>query len=162
MASQAATSLKDQLTQKMKELDEALNAIDEAKAGRQAAEGAWSCNELLSHLVGEESVGFVTGLKRFLDEDTPLVDVVPGVSYYTAKRQAMSLAELRRAVDQEYAKIAELVGGLSDEQLARTAHIPLLNETPFGEYPTLAQWTTAIIGFHLTDHVNQIKQMAQA
>lgn len=162
MVSQAATSLKDQLAQKMREMDEALSAFDETTAVKRPAEGAWCAKELLSHLMGEEGEGIAVGLRRFLDEDVPLIGVVSGLPYFTPARQAMSLKDLREGVFQQYNEVAEFVGGLGDEQLARKARIPLLKDTPFGEEVSMAQWAGIVINFHLADHVNQIKQIAEA
>ena len=61
-----------------------------------------------------------------------------------------------------YSEIGRFVGGLTDEQLSRKANIPLLKETPLGENVTLAQWTGAIINFHLNDHINQLRHLSQS
>ena len=91
MVSAAATSLRDALEQKMKELGEALEGMYEEDAARRPADGEWCCKEMLSHLMGDEGESFVTGLRRFVDEDTPLIGVVAGLPYHTPARQAMSL-----------------------------------------------------------------------
>src|SRR3972149_2348981 len=95
MVSSAAVSLREALGQKMQELGEALEGLDEAQAGQRPAEGEWCCKEILSHLTGDEGESFVASLRRFVDEDTPLIGVVAGLPYYTPARQAMSLEELR-------------------------------------------------------------------
>ena len=157
MVSAAATSLRGALEEKMKELGEALEGMNEEDAARRPADGEWCCKEMLSHLMGDEGESFVTGLRRFVDEDTPLIGVVAGLPYYTPARQAMSLSELRAGVWRQYEEVADFIGGLSDEQLGRKGRVPLLKETPIGEQPTLGQWAGAIINFHLMDHVNQIR-----
>ena len=162
MVSVAATSLRGALQQKMSELGEALEGMTEEDAARRPADGEWSCKEMLSHLMGDEGESFVTGLRRILNEDTPLIGVVAGLPYFTPARQAMSLAELRAGVWRQYEEVAEFVGGLNDDQLARKARIPLLKETPIGEYATLGQWAGAIINFHLTDHVGQMGKVREA
>ena len=162
MVSVAATSLRDALEQKMKELGETLEGMDEGNAARRPADGAWCCKEMLSHLMGDEGESFVTGLHRFLDEDTPLIGVVAGLPYYSPARQAMSLSEMRAGVWRQYEEVADFIGGLSDEQLARKGRVPLLKETPIGEQPTLGQWAGAIINFHLTDHIGQMGKVREA
>ena len=162
MVSAAATSLRDALEQKMKELGEALEGMDEGDAARRPADGEWCCKEMLSHLMGDEGASFVTGLRRFVDEDTPLIGVVAGLPYYTPARQAMSLSELRAGVWRQYGEVADFISGLNDEQLGRRGRVPLLKETPIGEQPTLGQWAGAIINFHLTDHIGQMGKVREA
>ncbi len=161
MVSAAAVSLRDALAQKMQELGQALDGLDETKAAQRPAEGEWCPKEILSHLMGDEGESFVAGLRRFIDEDTPLIGVVAGLPYYTPSRQTMSLSQLRAGVWSQYQEVTDFLGGLSDEQLARKGRVPLLKETPIGEYPTLAQWAGAIISFHLTDHINQVRNARQ-
>ena len=161
MVSQAAMSLRDALGQKLQELGEVLDGLDEAKAGQRMAEGEWCCKEVLSHITGDEGESYVAGFRRFLDEDSPLIGVVVGLPYYTPARQAMSLSELRAGVWKQYQEVADFLGGLSDEQIARKARVPLLKETPIGEYPTLAQWAGALINVHLVDHINQLRNTRQ-
>ncbi len=161
MVSPAATSLRDAMEQKLQELGEALDGLDEAKAGQRAAEEEWCCKEVLSHLTGDEGESFVDGFRRFIDEDTPLIGVMVGLPYYTPKRQAMSLSELRAGVWKRYQEVSDFLGGLSDEQLERKGRVPLLKDSPMGEYPTLAQWAGALINFHLPDHINQIRNARQ-
>jgi hypothetical protein len=157
----AAASLRDKLEQRLRELDEALDGMDEAKAGQRPAEGEWCCKEVLSHLMGDEGEGYVPGLRRFIDEDTPLIGVMVGLPYYSPARQAMSLAEMRSGVRRRYQEVGGFLGGMGDEQLARKGRVPLLRETPIGEYPTLAQWVGALLDLHLPDHINQIRGARQ-
>jgi hypothetical protein len=103
--------------------------------------------------MGDEGESFVAGLHRFVNEDTPLIGVVACLPYFSPARQAMSLSELRAGVWRQYEEVADFIGGLSDEQLARKGRVPLLKETPIGEQP---------VGMggrdhkhHLTDHVGQ-------
>jgi len=162
MVSAAATSLRAALEQKMKELGEALEGMSEDDAARRPADGEWSCKEMLSHLMGDEGESFVAGLRRIADEDTPLIGVVAGLPYFSPARQAMSLSEMRAGVWRQYEEVADFISGLNDEQLARKARVPLLKDTPIGEYPTLGQWAGAIINFHLTDHIGQMGKVREA
>jgi hypothetical protein len=162
MVSQAATSLRDALEHKLEELGEALEGIDEERAGQRAAEGDWCCKEILSHLTGDEGESYVAGFRRFIDEDTPLIGVVVGLPYYTPARQAMTLSELRSGVSRQYGELADFLGGLNEAELTRKARVPLLKDTPIGEYPALAQWAGALINVHLTDHINQLREARQA
>ncbi|KKL75718.1 hypothetical protein LCGC14_2052080 [marine sediment metagenome] len=162
MVSVTAASLRDKVEQRLSELDEALAGMDEAKAGQRAADGEWCCKEVLSHLMGDEGESYVAGLRRFIDEDTPLIGVMVGLPYYTPARQAMSLAEMRAGVRRQYQEVADFLADLSDEQLSRKAQIPLLKDTPIGEYATLAQWVGALLNLHLPNHINQVRNARQA
>jgi predicted enzyme related to lactoylglutathione lyase len=118
VVSVAATSLRDALEQKMRELGDTLEGMDEEDAARRPADGEWSCKEMLSHLMGDEGESFASGLHRFLDEDTPLIGVVAGLPYYSPARQTLSLSEMRAGVWRQYEEVA-IIGSLSDDQLAR-------------------------------------------
>ena len=162
MVSVTAASLRDKVEQRLSELDEALAGMDEGKASERSAEGEWCCKEVLSHLMGDEGESYVAGLRRFIDEDTPLIGVMVGLPYYTPARQAISLAEMRAGVRRQYQEVADFLADLSDEQLSRKAQIPLLKDTPIGEYATLAQWVGALLNLHLPNHINQVRNARQA
>ncbi len=157
MVSQAATSLSEAMGQKVRELEEVIAGFSEEAAARRPGDGQWCAKEVLSHLCGDEGESFVAGLRRFVSEDTPLIGVVAGLPYYTPQRQKMSLAEHLTAVRRQYGETVLFLGGLTDEELARKARIPLLKATPIGEMATLSQWAGAIINFHLTDHINHLR-----
>ena len=74
----------------------------------------------------------------------------------------MTLKELLSEIEGEYSHLADAVEGLSEDQLARKAHIPLLKESPLGEYPTLAMWVRAIGEHHLGSHIDHMKEILQA
>src|SRR3989304_5470332 len=120
VVSVSATSLRDALEQKMRELGDTMEGMTEEDAAQRPADGEGSCKEMLSHLMGDEGESFVAGLHRFLDEETPLIGVVAGLPYYSPARQAMSLSELRAGVWRQYEEVASFIGGLSAEQLGRT------------------------------------------
>jgi hypothetical protein len=153
-------SLKQQLDQKVQEIKQAVSGMDEEAASRRPAEGEWSAKEVLSHLSGEDSRDFVARLQRILDEDTPRIDVTPGISYYE-QRKGASTSELLSQVESSYGEATKFLAGLSEEQLNRKANVPLLKETPFGENVTLGQLAGLLINFHLNDHINQLRTLNQ-
>jgi hypothetical protein len=157
MVSTAATSLQDTYATKVRELDEALAGFSSETAGRRPADGEWCVKEALSHLCGEADALTMYGFRRFIEEDEPLIGIVTGLPYYSPERQAMSFEGLASKVRAQYGEIASYLGSLSQEQLERKARVPLLKDTPFGEHVTLAQWAQAAAGFHLMDHINQIR-----
>ena len=153
------SSLGDQLTQKVSELKQVISGISDDQASKAQAEGGWCAKEVLSHLIGDEHSAIVERFKRFVEEDTPTIEVVRGVSAFDARRQQTPVPQLMETVESRYRTLAEFLSGLSDDQLGRKAHVPLLKESPLGEYPTLGQWAGFVINFHLTDHINQLRSL---
>ncbi|MDO8615744.1 MAG: DinB family protein [Dehalococcoidia bacterium] len=156
-----AASLQDQLSQKVRELSQIVSPLSEEQASSPLAPGEWCVKEVLSHLMGEETQGFIGGIKRFVEADNPVIDVTPGVTFFE-QRRGKSARELMSQVEARYSEIGRFVGGLTEDQLSRKATIPLLKETPLGENVTLAQWTGALINFHLNDHIGQLRTLTQA
>jgi len=154
-------TLQQQVSQKVQEIKQAISGLSEENASKQPAEGEWCVKEVLSHLTGEENAVMMYQLNRILEEDTPTLTLVPGMSAYTDERKNSSLSQLLSTVEAQYSDLGKLFAGMSEEQLSRKAHIPFLKESPLGEYPTLGQWAMGIINFHLADHVSQISTLAK-
>jgi len=157
----SATSLQAQMDQKVREIKEAVSGVSEQQASRRPAPGEWCVKEVLSHLSGRETASFRDGLNIFLEQDTPEMDLTPGDPYYSPQREKLSCSELLSKVEEQYSGIGKFLAGLTEEQLARKAHIAFLKETPLGEYPTLAQWASAIMNFHLNEHINQLRNLCK-
>ena len=149
------------IRQKMEQFKGLCKGIDEKTASR-APEGRWSPKQIVSHLCGPEGVGFLPSMQAFLDKDTPRLDIKPEDPFFSENRSWMSLAELLSEFEKECRRAAEFAERLTDEQLARKAHIPLLKEAPMGEYPTLAQWIGAIGEYHVGFHIDHMKEILQA
>lgn len=145
--------------QKMGEFVDLSKGLTEEIASR-APEGRWSPKQIVSHISGPDGIGHLPMLQGFLDQDTPRFDVEAENPYFTARRAQMTFAALLAEFEKEYNQIADFAAGLSADQLDRKAHVPLLKETPLGEYPTLSQWIAALVDFHLgfhTDHLREIR-----
>ena len=153
-------SLKQQLDQKVQEVKQAVSGLSEEEASKKRREEEWSVKEVLSHLSGDGSSDAVSLLDRVIKEDTPQIDIHPGQSYYEG-RESLPLTELTSRVESTYGGMGAFLSGLSEEQLSRKAQVPLLKETPIGEYPTLGQLAGALINFHLNDHVQQLRNISQ-
>ena len=153
-------SLKQQLDQKVQEVKQAVSGLSEEEASKKRREEEWSVKEVLSHLSGDGSSDAVSLLDRVIKEDTPQIDIHPGQSYYEG-RESLPLTELTSRVESTYGGMGAFLSGLSEEQLNRKAQVPLLKETPIGEYPTLGQLAGALINFHLNDHVQQLRNISQ-
>jgi hypothetical protein len=153
-------TLQQQLQQKVSEIKQAVSHLSDDEASKKRGGEEWTVKEVLSHLSGDGSTDATALLGRVIQEDKPLLDIHPGMSYYEG-RENLSLGELTSRVDDTYRKMGSFLSGLNEEQLNRKAHVPLLKETPIGEYPTLAQLAGAVINFHLNDHVQQLQNMSK-
>jgi DinB family protein len=160
MASAEGARLAQTIRQNLEKMNKLCAGLDEATASR-APEGRWSPKEIISHLCGSEG-GIMPAFQGILTQDTPRIDIDPGNSHYTGKRTQMTFAELLSQLNGEYGRMAELVTGLSDEQLARKAHIPLFKESPLGEYPTLGVFVGALAEYHLGEHIDHMKEILAA
>jgi hypothetical protein len=161
MANSKGTQLSQMIRSQAGKITKLCDGLDEATASRAPA-GRWSPKQVLSHLCGPEGIGFIASLRAILEQDNPRLDIEPENPYFSANRARLTLVELRAQFEQEYGRIAELVAGLSEEQLNRKAHIPLLKETPLGEYPNLAMWVEAIGQYHLGFHIDHLREILQA
>ncbi len=100
--------------------------------------------------------------RAFLEQDTPRLDIEVEDAFFSEARARMTLDELLAEFDREYGSIAAFVGDLSEEQLSRKAHIPMLKESPLGEYPTLAAWIQGIGEYHLGMHIDHMREILEA
>jgi len=112
---------------------------------------------IVSHLCQTDHESFLDGIGRFVLEETPEIEVTPGVTHYTPERHAMALDDLVEGFLRQHELIADYVARLSDEQLGRRAHIALFKDSPVGEYPTLAEWVQGISDFHLQAHLEELR-----
>ena len=160
MATLNGAQLSQLVREKAAEFKKLCAALDEKTASRAPA-GRWSPKQIVSHLCGPEGIGMLPMLRAFVEQDTPRIELDPENPFYSENRSKMTLAELLVEYDREYNRIAHFVAGLSEQQLTRKAHIPLLKDTPIGEYPTLATLTQDFIGYHLTFHIDHMGEILQ-
>jgi hypothetical protein len=160
MASQQAVQLSQAVRKKVSEMKKLCEGLDEKTASR-APSKRWSPKEILSHLSGPDGVGLTPAIQAMLQQDTPRLDLEPGNPFFTERRSKMTAAQLFKEFEGEYIRMADLVAGLSDEQLGRKAHVPALKETPMGEYPTLAAWTAFLAERHIGFHIDHMKEILQ-
>lgn len=156
----AAQGLKDQVGAKVEEIKSLVAGLSSEQSSKKPSSDEWCVNEVLSHLIGEELGNWKGGIASIVTEDTPLIDLTPGISYYDG-RSGQSTGELLSAFEIEYTAVGEYLAGLTDEQLNRKAHVPIFKETPLGEYPTLEQFVSGIVNYHMADHVQQIRNICQ-
>ena len=153
--------LSQSVRQNVEEMKSLCEGIDEETAAR-APSGKWSPKQIISHLCGPEGGGGITVIRAILEQDTPRVDIEVANPFYTEKRRSMPFRELLMQFERDYLQLADLVEGLTAEQLGRKAHIPLLKETPMGEYPTLAGFVSAISEYHMDFHVKHMREVLEA
>lgn len=161
MQTKEGTEISEAIRQKTREFKSLCDGVDEETASK-APEGRWSPKEIVSHVSGPDGVGFLPSLKVIVEKDTPRLDIEAENPFFSERRSAMTFEGLLAEFESEYDRIAEFVAGMSDEQLNRKAHIPMLKESPIGEYPTLAIWAQAIGLHHLGMHIDHMKEILQA
>lgn len=161
MATTTGGELARRIRQNMADLRQACAGIDEATASRAPA-GRWSPKEILSHLCGPEGTGLLPFLQAFLDRETPRLDLVSEQTFFSGPRARLTLAQLLAEADKEYEGIAAFAARLSPDQLDRQARVPMLKDSPLGEYPTLGGLLSGLGEYHLRFHIDHLREVVQA
>ena len=161
MAMSRGKQLAEAIQQKVAALKQVCQGVDETLASRAPAD-RWSPKEILSHLCGPEGKGHLPILKAFVDSDTPMIDLEAENPFFTKTRAAMSFSELVAECELNYRRVAAFAAELTAEQLARTAHVPKLKDSPLGEYPTLDGMISGLGEFHIQFHIDHLREILAA
>src|SRR5512140_140602 len=155
MSTSRGNQLAQEIRLKVAALKQVCRGVDENLASR-APTDRWSPKQILSHLCGPEDVGYLSILKAFVDSDTPMIDLDIGNPFFTEIRARMSFSELVAECEMNYQRVADFAVGLTEEQLARKAHIPKMKDSPLGEYPTLEGVIYGLGKYHVQSHIDHL------
>jgi hypothetical protein len=161
MATLRGNQLAQEIRQKVAALKQVCQGVDENLASR-APMDRWSPKQILSHLCGPEDVGHLPILRAFVDSDTPMIDLDTENPFFTEIRAAMSFSELVAECEMNYRRVANFATELTEEQLARKAHIPKLKDSPLGEYPTLDGMINGLGEYHVQFHIDHLREILAA
>ena len=158
MATSRGKQLAEIIGQKVAALKQACQGVDENLPARAPAD-RWSPKQVLSHLCGPEGVGHLPLLRSFVDSDIPMIDLDTENPFFTEHRASMSFSGLVAECELNYQRVADFAAELTEEQLARKAHIPKLKDSPLGEYPTLDGMIYGLGEYHVQFHIDHLREI---
>ena len=161
MTTSRGNQLAEVIRQKVAALKQVCQGVDENLASRAPAD-RWSPKQILSHLSGPEGRGHLPVLRAFVDSDIPMIDLDTENPFFSETRERMSFSELVAECEMNYQRVADFAAELTEQQLARTAHIPKLKDSPLGEYPTLDGMINGLGEYHVQFHIDHLREILAA
>jgi hypothetical protein len=123
-----------------------LAAADESRLRQPPAPGQWSAFEQIAHLARHQAV-FLGRVRQILDENEPAMPPYRAeLDDEWAEWRQRELAEIVARLRADRQRLAELVEGLSAEQLARVGVHAVLGAMPLGAW---LEFFLAHAGHHL-------------
>ena len=129
---------------------------------RSDAPGEWTAREVLSHLMFEPGWDPVAILKKFSASDYPVIEIIPGNNYLNPERRAMSLKQLRDALEGQKRAVFGYLDGLAAADLGRKARIPLFKQVMGSDEVPIPAYVGALFGHHWNDHAGQLAKIRKA
>jgi len=161
MKTTRGSQLAREIQQRVAALIQVCQGVDENLASRAPAD-RWSPKQILSHLSGPENTGHMPILTAFVDKDIPTIDLDTENPFFSETRARMSFKELVAECEKNYQRIADFTAKLTEEQLARKAHIPKMKDSPLGEYPTLDGMINGLGEYHVQYHIDHLREILAA
>ena len=161
MKTTRGSQLAREIQQRVAALIQVCQGVDENLASRAPAD-RWSPKQILSHLSGPENTGHLPILTAFVDKDIPTIDLDTENPFFSETRARMSFKELVAECEKNYQRIADFTAKLTEEQLARKAHIPKMKDSPLGEYPTLDGMINGLGEYHVQYHIDHLREILAA
>lgn len=129
---------------------------------RADAPGEWTTREVLSHLLEGDDWKPAAVLASFAERDLPTIEIAPGETFLTPARRRMTLPQMVGALDAQRRSVFDYLDGLSDEDLARKARIPLFKSFMGTDEIPLPMFVGAMFDYHMNDHAGQIAKIRKA
>ena len=161
MASAAVGELKKKMDAAAENLSRQLQGM-EPYLDKSDAPGEWTTRQVLCHLLEDPGWSPVTVLESFTTSKPPVIEIKPGHAPVTPERQAMTLPQLREALEAQRRDISGYLDSLGEADLRRKAKVPLFKQFMGTDEIALPVFVGAMFDFHWNDHAGQLAKIRKA